>query len=119
MKPRRLNLPNVITAAERIGLPPEERSVMRIVLGFVILGNGANLALLVAGGPPGTPPLLSFTSDDYSDPLPQAMVLTAIVITFGITALLLAIAYRSWLTFGQDVVQDDPEARRIRDEVAP
>lgn len=95
-----------------------QRSIMRIVLGFVILGNGANLALLVAGGPPGTPPLLSFAPAQFADPLPQAMVLTAIVITFGVTALLLAIAYRSWLTFGQDIVQDDPEDRRIRNEVA-
>ena len=42
-----------------------------------------------------------------SDPLPQAMVLTAIVITLGMTAFLLAMAYRSWQLNGHDEVQDD------------
>ena len=48
-----------------------------------------------------------------SDPLPQAMVLTAIVITFGLTAFLLAVAYRSWQLTGHDEVQDDLEDRQI------
>ncbi len=48
-----------------------------------------------------------------SDPLPQAMVLTAIVITLGMTAFLLALAYRSWHLNGHDEVQDDVEDRRI------
>ena len=48
-----------------------------------------------------------------SDPLPQAMILTAIVITLGMTAFLLAMAYRSWLLVGHDEVQDDVEDRRI------
>ncbi len=48
-----------------------------------------------------------------SDPLPQAMVLTAIVITLGMTAFLLAMAYRSWQLIGHDEVQDDLEDRRI------
>ena len=49
----------------------------------------------------------------YSDPLEQALVLTAIVITFGITAFLLALAHRSWSESGQDEVEDDIEDRRI------
>ena len=48
-----------------------------------------------------------------SDPLPQAMVLTAIVITLGMTAFLLAMAYRSWQLHRHDEVQDDVEDRRI------
>jgi multicomponent Na+:H+ antiporter subunit C len=48
-----------------------------------------------------------------SDPLPQAMVLTAIVITLGMTAFLLALAYRSWQLHRHDEVQDDVEDRRI------
>lgn len=92
-----------------------QRSLMRIVIGFVLLGNGANLALLVAGGPPGDPPLLSNPPASIADPLPQAMALTAVVITFAVTALLLAIVYHSWLVFGQDVVHDDPEDRRLHD----
>ena len=49
-----------------------------------------------------------------SDPLPQAMVLTAIVISLGTTAFLLAMAYRSWQLTGHDDVQDDVEDRAIR-----
>jgi multicomponent Na+:H+ antiporter subunit C len=49
-----------------------------------------------------------------SDSLPQAMVLTAIVITLGITAFLLAMAYRSWQLTGHDEVQDDVEDAAIR-----
>ena len=48
-----------------------------------------------------------------SDPLPQAMILTAIVITLGLTAFLLALAYRSWQLLRHDEVQDDDEDRRI------
>ena len=48
-----------------------------------------------------------------SDPLPQALVLTAIVITFGVTAFLLAMAYRSWQLAGSEVVGDDEEDRRV------
>ena len=49
-----------------------------------------------------------------SDPLPQALVLTAIVISLGTTAFLLAMAYRSWQLTGHDDVQDDVEDRAIR-----
>ncbi|MBA9001671.1 Na(+)/H(+) antiporter subunit C [Thermomonospora cellulosilytica] len=91
-----------------------QRSLIRIVVGFVLLGHGANLALLEAGGPAGAPPLLGRRGEGpMADPLPQAMALTAIVITFGVTAFLLALAYRSWLFLGEDEVQDDVEDRRI------
>jgi multicomponent Na+:H+ antiporter subunit C len=49
-----------------------------------------------------------------SDPLPQALVLTAIVISLGTTAFLLAMAYRSWQLSGNDDVQDDVEDAAIR-----
>ena len=48
-----------------------------------------------------------------ADPVPQALVLTAIVITLGMTAFLLSVAYRSWRLNGHDEVQDDIEDRRI------
>lgn len=48
-----------------------------------------------------------------TDPLPQALALTAIVITFALTTFLLALAYRSWMLLGHDEVQDDVEDRRI------
>ncbi|WP_084550167.1 Na(+)/H(+) antiporter subunit C [Actinomadura rifamycini] len=91
-----------------------QRSLVRIVVGFMLLGHGGNLALLLAGGPSGAPPLLGGKDDrEMADPLPQAMALTAIVITFGVTAFLLALAYRSRLLTGEDEVQDDVEDRRI------
>jgi multicomponent Na+:H+ antiporter subunit C len=52
-------------------------------------------------------------NDGMSDPLPQIMILTAIVITLGMTAFLLALAYRNWTLTGNDEVQDDVEDRRI------
>ena len=82
-----------------------ERSLTRILLGVVLLGNGVNLLILSAGGAAGGPPLLSLTPEgEMADPLPQAMILTAIVITLGVTAFLLAMAYRSWQLTGDDLV---------------
>src|SRR5699024_6875832 len=67
-----------------------ERSLTRVLLGFVVMSNGANLMILAAGGAAGGPPVLWFTQEGkMTDPLPQAMILTAIVITLGLTAFLL------------------------------
>ncbi|WUH96615.1 Na(+)/H(+) antiporter subunit C [Spirillospora sp. NBC_00431] len=90
-----------------------QRSLIRVVVGFMLLGHGANLVLLLAGGAAGTPPILGEGVGPSADPLPQAMALTAIVITFGVTAFLLALAYRSRLLLGEDEVMDDVEDRRI------
>ena len=94
-----------------------QRTLTRVVLGLSMMGHGANLLLLAAGGPPGAVPFVGRTDGPAgagtADPLPQAMVLTAIVITLGITAFLLAMAYRSWQLTGHDEVQDDLEDRRI------
>ncbi|CAM5786242.1 Na(+)/H(+) antiporter subunit C [Cellulomonas persica] len=91
-----------------------ERSLSRVLIGVILLGNGANLLFLVAGGRAGRPPIVGLADERrMSDPLPQAMVLTAIVITLGMTAFLLAMAYRSWQLQRHDEVQDDVEDRRI------
>ena len=95
-----------------------QRTLTRIVLGLGLLGHGANLLLLQAGGAAGLVPFVSSGSDAAvgrtADPLPQAMVLTAIVITFGVSAFLLAMAYRSWVLTEADEVQDDVEDRRVQ-----
>lgn len=92
-----------------------QRSLMRILLGIVVLGHGSNLLLQIAGGPPGRPPMLDIARpEEMTDPLPQAMALTAIVITFALTTFLLALAYRSWTLLGHDEVRDDVEDRRIQ-----
>lgn len=88
------------------------RSLTRIVIGLALLGHGANLLLLAAGGRAGAPPLVGGGAP-VADPLPQALALTAIVITFAVSAFLLALAYRSWHFRRDDEVQDDLEDRRI------
>lgn len=91
-----------------------ERSLTRIIIGLVLIGNGINVLFLVAGGAAGGAPIVGTTpTEEMSDPLPQAMVLTAIVITLGMSAFLLAMAYRSWQLNRHDEVQDDLEDRRI------
>ena len=86
----------------------------RIVLGFAVLGHAAVLALLTAGGPAGDPPLADRTTPaESSNPLPQALSLTAIVISFGLTLFLLALSRRQQELSGDDLVEDDIEDRRI------
>lgn len=92
-----------------------ERSLTRVLVGLVLLSNGVNVAILSTGGRAGEAPFFgSAAVDEMSDPLPQAMVLTAIVITLGTLAFLLAMAHRSWQLTGHDDVQDDTEDARIR-----
>ncbi|MGW1225290.1 Na(+)/H(+) antiporter subunit C [Streptomyces sp. NPDC001478] len=90
------------------------RPLTRILLGAVIAGNGINLLVLAAGGSAGREPLLyGVDLAKVTDPLPQAIALTAIVITLATTAFLLAMAYRSHQLNGTDEVHDDLEDRRI------
>jgi len=91
-----------------------ERSLTRILVGFVLIGNGINLLFLVSSGPAGRAPIVGLGEGPMSDPLPQAMALTAIVITLGVTAFGLALAYRAWQLTGHDDVQDDLEDDLIR-----
>ncbi|MEM9611638.1 MAG: NADH-quinone oxidoreductase subunit K [Actinomycetota bacterium] len=89
------------------------RSLSRIVLGFSLLGHAAVLSLLAAGGPAGPAPLVDENGVDVANPLPQALSLTAIVISFGLTLYLLALARRQNQLTGDDLVEDDLEDRRI------
>jgi multicomponent Na+:H+ antiporter subunit C len=95
-----------------------QRGIVRITLGFVLLGHAATTALLAAGGvgrrdlafvgAPGTP----------GDPLPQAFALTAIVISFGVTAFLLTLAYRGRDTLGHDDVESPDLLGPLTDRTA-
>ncbi|MFX4272206.1 Na(+)/H(+) antiporter subunit C [Propionibacteriaceae bacterium Y1685] len=92
-----------------------ERSLTRILVGVVLTSNGVNLLFLVASGPALGAPIIGVNEPDrMSDPLPQAMVLTAIVITLGTAAFMLTMAYRSFQLNGHDEAQDDVEDNRIR-----
>ncbi len=91
-----------------------ERTLTRSLMGFLLISNGIGVLYLVISGQPGEPPIYgSADPAAMTDPLPQAMLLTAIVITLGLTAFMLALAYRSWQLNGNDEVQDDVEDRRI------
>ena len=90
------------------------RSLSRTVLGFALLGHAAVLALLASGGRGGEPPIVDgVVRPDIANPLPQALSLTAIVISFGLTLYLLALARRQQQLTGDDLVEDDVEDRRI------
>ncbi len=88
-----------------------ERTLTRVLVGVLLLSNGVNLGFLVASGRSGAAPVIGSVPEGQplSDPLPMAMVLTAIVITLGVSAFLLAMAYRAWQLEGDDEVQDDVE----------
>ena len=91
-----------------------DRSLTRVLLGFVLLGNATNLLVLSSGGPAGLAPILGYSDpEQINDPLPQALILTAIVITFGVSAFLLAIIHRSWRLVREEVVGTDEEDRRV------
>ena len=90
-----------------------QRNLTQVVIGLALMGHGANLLLLMAGGPAGQAPITGSGGERFADPLPQALALTAIVITFGVVAFLLALAYRSWQLRHDDEVEDDVEDRRI------
>jgi len=91
-----------------------QRRLTRIVIGIGLIGHGTNILLITSGGGGGIPPVIGKgDKEDFADPLPQALALTAIVITFGVTAFLLALAYRSWQLTHDDVVADDLEDRLI------
>jgi len=90
------------------------RSVIRALIGFLLMSNGVNILFLVASGPAGQVPILGEgDGSPVSDPIPQALVLTAIVITLGMTAFVLALAHRAWQNGRSDLLADDEESARI------
>lgn len=89
-----------------------ERSMTRVLLGFLLVGNATNLLILVVSGAPGEAPFYGAEAT-IADPLPQAFTLTAIVITFGVSAFLMALIYRSWRLAHADDVKDDVEDREV------
>lgn len=93
-----------------------ERSLTRIALGVGVLGNGVNVLLVITGSRPGRAPIIG-QEGELTDPLPQALVLTAIVIGFALLAFLLALAWRNWTITGNDEVEDDVEDRLIKSRV--
>lgn len=90
-----------------------QRNLTRVLVGLGVLAHAVNVMLITAGAD-GDAPIVTAGGGPYADPLPQALILTAIVITFGVTAFLLGLALRGWAGEGDDVVEDDLEDRRIQ-----
>lgn len=94
-----------------------DRAMTKMMLGLMLIGNGANLLILQAGGQAGSPPIVGRDSEVYddviADPLAQAMILTAIVISMAMTAFILTLAYRQYRYRTADVIEDDVEDAAI------
>jgi multicomponent Na+:H+ antiporter subunit C len=96
-----------------------DRSLTRILIGVLVLGNATNLLVISAGGPFGAAALVGRAPEAaMSDALVQALVLTAIVITLGVAALLLALIHRSWTLDREDDLTEDTEDRSVRRRLA-
>jgi multicomponent Na+:H+ antiporter subunit C len=81
------------------------RSLLRIVLGTSLLTHGVHLLLLTMSRlKTGAPPILNDSAQTYTDPLPQALILTSIVISFGVTSFFLVLAYRAYQESGTDSI---------------
>lgn len=90
------------------------RNLVRVILGTAILSHAVHLLILSMGGlKQGTVPLLGEESGSYVDALPQALILTAIVISFAVTAFILVLAYRAYQELGTD---DLNKMRGVNDE---
>ena len=85
------------------------RRLAQLIIGLALLSNGTNVLIFTAGGltrarPPVVPDGLTTLVEPYADPVPQALVLTAIVIGFGLLAFTLVLAHRVHATSGTDDV---------------
>jgi len=87
------------------------RSLLRFVIGLILLSNGVNLLIFTMGRltraqPPVIPKGAKLPPEPFANPLPQALILTAIVISFGLLAFTLVLVYRHFAT-GQSIEADD------------
>ena len=94
------------------------RSVIRMLLGLTILGNGVNLLIFTAGRltreiAPIVPPGLDQPAGPIANPLPQALILTAIVIGFAMFSFLLVLAFRTY----QSLDADNTDTMRVAEPV--
>ncbi len=83
------------------------RSIVKLIIGLGLLSHAANLLIFTAGGlvrarPPLIPEGATAPPAPFADPLPQALILTAIVISFGVLAFALVLIHRTHETVGTD-----------------
>src|SRR5690625_1664944 len=73
-----------------------QKQLLRIAIGTGLISHGAHLFILTMGKlKNGQPPIIQEGITEYTDPLPQALILTSIVISFGVTSVILVLAYRT------------------------
>jgi multicomponent Na+:H+ antiporter subunit C len=87
------------------------RSLAKLIIGLSLLTTATNLLILTVGGltrarPPLVPVGAMRPVEPYADPIPQALILTAIVIGFGVLAFMMALAYRTYNVVGSDDLDD-------------
>ncbi|GIP16262.1 Na(+)/H(+) antiporter subunit C [Paenibacillus montaniterrae] len=79
------------------------KNFLRIVLGLTLFSHATHIMLISINGlKRGSAPLLGEHAESYTDPIPQALILTSIVISFALTALLLVLGYRTYIELGTD-----------------
>lgn len=88
-----------------------QRSLVRLIIGIILLGNGANLLIFLLGKiSKGRPPIIPEDADvitgAYADPIPQALILTAIVISFGLQAFAIILIKRAYRVVKTDDLYD-------------
>ncbi|HWV35644.1 MAG TPA: sodium:proton antiporter [Thermomicrobiales bacterium] len=105
-----------------------KRDLIRLIAGMILIGNAANLFIMASALRRGQAPILP-AQGEMADPLVQAMVLTAIVISFAVAALALALVYRVYTSHysvdisrisaaeEQQSEQDEPETEDLRDDI--
>lgn len=99
------------------------KHIIRVLLGIVIFGNGVNMTIFTAGRimrevPPIIPGDVDRIVEAVANPLPQALILTAIVISFSFFAFLLVLAYRAYEELGTDDT-DEMRVAEPKDEALP
>ena len=87
------------------------RSFVKVIFGIILLGNGVNILIfllgrIIKGKPPIIPETASVITDAFSDPVPQALILTAIVISFGLQSFAIVLVKRMHKDFGTDDINE-------------
>lgn len=97
------------------------RSMIKLIIGIILISHAANLLVfttghIVRGNPPVIPPDLHKLVEPFSDPLPQALVLTAIVIGFGVQAFVLVLFKRAYSLLKTDDLDNMKSTDTLKEE---
>jgi multicomponent Na+:H+ antiporter subunit C len=102
-----------------------QRDLFRVVIGIILVSNSATLFIIASGLSKGAPPIYPLSNGGVSDPLVQAMALTALIIGFGVASLLFAMVYQLYVshrTMDLEEIADaearEAEALELRDDPA-